>query len=159
MAEYVVGFMFKTNMKQVVLIKKKRPEWQNGKLNGVGGRVEPGENPYAAMAREFKEETCVYFDGWKFFCTLAAGSDKIYFAVASSGSAEEVSSPTEEEVFLIDVGSVEDGSICVGLPMPDPGFGEVSVAAAVHNLPWLVRMAIDSLANEVAYGVDEQRWL
>jgi len=157
MARYVVGFMFTTNMRRVVLIRKTRPEWQNGKLNGVGGKVEEHEETYAAMAREFREETSVQFDGWKFFCTLSAGNDEIYFAAGCSGSASEVKSPTEEPVFLIDVESVEHNRICVGLPMPDPGYGDVSVASAVHNLPWLVRMAIDSLVNEVKYGVSEQR--
>lgn len=157
MAKYVVGFMFKTNMRQVVLILKTKPEWQSNKLNGVGGKVEEHEEVYAAMAREFREETGVQFDGWKFFCTLLVGGDEVYMAAATSGSAEEVKSPTEESVFLIDVESIEQSRICVGKPMPDPGYGEISVASAVHNLPWLIRMAIDSLVNEVKYGVNEQR--
>ncbi len=157
MARYVVGFMFTTDMRQVVLIRKTRPEWQSGKLNGVGGKVEEHEETYAAMAREFREETGVQFDGWKFFCTLLTGHEEVCFATATSGSASEVKSPTEEPVFLIDVTTVEHDRICTGNPMPDPGYGGIAVAPAVHNLPWLIRMAIDSITNEFKYGVNEQR--
>ena len=55
MIAYVVGFLFYEE--KVVLIRKKRPAWQAGKLNGVGGHIEPGETPIEAMVREFKEET------------------------------------------------------------------------------------------------------
>ena len=34
--DYVVGFMFDLNYKDVVLIRKNRPVWQQNKLNGVG---------------------------------------------------------------------------------------------------------------------------
>lgn len=57
--DYVCGFMFSPTLTQVVLIEKKKPSWQKGLLNGVGGKVEPREEPSYAMAREFKEETGV----------------------------------------------------------------------------------------------------
>lgn len=56
---YVVGFMFDNSMKSVLLIQKNRPDWQAGKLNGIGGHIEPGEYPIDAMVREFREETDV----------------------------------------------------------------------------------------------------
>jgi hypothetical protein len=37
--EYVVGFAFDTDGR-VALIRKNRPEWQAGRLNGIGGHVE-----------------------------------------------------------------------------------------------------------------------
>lgn len=54
---YSVGFMFDRNREWVALIKKARPEWQKGLLNGIGGHIENGETPLEAMVREFKEET------------------------------------------------------------------------------------------------------
>lgn len=54
---YVVGFMFNSSLSQVVLIRKQKPAWQAGLLNGVGGKVEEGENCFDSMIREFKEET------------------------------------------------------------------------------------------------------
>ena len=55
-AKYVVGLMFSPNLEKVALIRKRRPTWQIGKLNGIGGHIEGDEAPGLAMAREFEEE-------------------------------------------------------------------------------------------------------
>lgn len=34
---YVVGFCFNSDLSQIILIEKNKPEWQKGYLNGVGG--------------------------------------------------------------------------------------------------------------------------
>lgn len=65
--EYVCGFMIATHgllsyrqsMGHVLLIEKRRPDFQCGLWNGVGGKVEPGEHIWDAMVREFREETGV----------------------------------------------------------------------------------------------------
>lgn len=66
---YVLGFAFSHTMRSVVLIEKLKPDWQAGKLNGVGGKIEPGENAYDAMAREFFEETgwAISYGDWHLF--------------------------------------------------------------------------------------------
>lgn len=61
---YVVGFLVDPSTDHVALIRKGRPEWQAGKLNGVGGHIEPGESPAAAMVREFGEETGAMVGRW-----------------------------------------------------------------------------------------------
>lgn len=70
---YVLGFLFMPDVPsrhnpflghEVVLIRKNRPDWQKGQLNGVGGRVEEGETPAEAMVREFSEETGHPYSGW-----------------------------------------------------------------------------------------------
>ena len=38
MTKYVVGFMFSPDKQFVALIRKNRPEWQAGKLNGIAGK-------------------------------------------------------------------------------------------------------------------------
>jgi 8-oxo-dGTP diphosphatase len=43
-------------MERVLLVKKARPTSQFGKLNGIGGKIEPGEDVYTAMEREAEEE-------------------------------------------------------------------------------------------------------
>lgn len=55
MKQYVLGFMF--NGPEVLLINKNRPEFQKGRKNGIGGKVEHLERPDDAMVREFREET------------------------------------------------------------------------------------------------------
>ena len=54
---YVVGFMFNIDRTRVALIRKQRPDWQRGRLNGIGGHIELDETAWQAMVREFREET------------------------------------------------------------------------------------------------------
>ena len=58
---YVLGFAFDRAGQgaRVALIRKDHPEWQAGRWNGVGGKIEEGESSGAAMEREFREETGV----------------------------------------------------------------------------------------------------
>jgi 8-oxo-dGTP diphosphatase len=66
MMEYVLGFRFRNtyvppDQGDVALILKSKPAWQAGKLNGIGGKVEPFDlSPIGAMTREFEEETGVH---------------------------------------------------------------------------------------------------
>lgn len=63
--------MFDPELKDVLLIRKRRPKWQAGYLNGLGGKVFK-EQAGAAMAREFLEESGIktLADDWNYFCTL-----------------------------------------------------------------------------------------
>jgi 8-oxo-dGTP diphosphatase len=63
--DYVCGFLFHPQHREVALVRKNKPEWQKGKLNGVGGKIEIGESPSAAMEREFLEEAGVRINRWK----------------------------------------------------------------------------------------------
>ena len=52
---YVLGFMFSPDMERILLMRKNRPEFQAGKFNGIGGKIEGTETPLQAMIREFEE--------------------------------------------------------------------------------------------------------
>ena len=41
---------------RVLLVKKNRPAWQNGRFNLIGGKIEVGETPEQEALRELKEE-------------------------------------------------------------------------------------------------------
>lgn len=69
-ARYVVGFMFNPAEDAVLLIRKTHPEWQAGKLNGIGGMIEDGEFPAEAMRRDFLEEVGIDHADWRQFCVL-----------------------------------------------------------------------------------------
>lgn len=71
-SKYVLAFAFTPDLKQVALIRKEKPAWQAGKINGIGGKVEPEEAWTTAMTREFKEETGVYVlqEQWLEFAVL-----------------------------------------------------------------------------------------
>lgn len=58
MKEYVlVHVKVEWHEPMVLLVLKKRPKWQEGRLNLVGGKVEEGETPQQAALRELKEES------------------------------------------------------------------------------------------------------
>ena len=38
--KYVAGFMFSEDRRLVALIRKSKPEWQKGKLNGIGEKAQ-----------------------------------------------------------------------------------------------------------------------
>lgn len=61
MTKYVLGFAFTQDYslnERVLLIRKTKPEWQKGKLNGIGGKIEKDDfTAHRAMSREFREET------------------------------------------------------------------------------------------------------
>jgi 8-oxo-dGTP pyrophosphatase MutT (NUDIX family) len=73
---YVVGFLFHSegllDDGDILLIRKARPAWQANSLNGVGGKVEPGETGLQAMAREFQEEAAYKeLIAWEPFATIS----------------------------------------------------------------------------------------
>src|SRR5688572_22991595 len=73
--EYVCGFLFSPDGSRVLLIRKRRPAWQAGKLNGLGGKIEPGETAIDAMRREFREEAGVDVAEWEHVLTLSGADD------------------------------------------------------------------------------------
>lgn len=86
--KYVVGFALCPGpgiAPRVVLIRKKRPEWQANKLNGVGGKIEEGESPVAAMVREFFEETSVVTQesNWRLLVKLTTAQSQVSVFVAN----------------------------------------------------------------------------
>ena len=68
---YVLGFAIQDG--KVLMIEKNRPDWQAGKLNGIGGKVEESDLcPLYAMVREFSEETGIETidSDWKYITAI-----------------------------------------------------------------------------------------
>jgi 8-oxo-dGTP pyrophosphatase MutT (NUDIX family) len=71
MMRYTLGFCFDQECKVVALIKKARPDWMRGKLNGIGGKVEAGEDHLSGHVREFGEETeGPAITRWALYCRI-----------------------------------------------------------------------------------------
>lgn len=124
MADYkhwVVGFLFK-NRSEVVLVLKNRPEFQKGKLNGPGGKIEEGETAESAMRREFKEETGADVRDWRAFALLKEEAGDVTFLV--SHGEYEVKTITDEPVAWYRVDDLKNQPV-----LPD--------------LHWLIPLALD----------------
>lgn len=128
MTKYVLGFMFDPLNKTVVLIRKKRPEWQAGLLNGVGGHIEPGELIDDAMVREFREETGVITapESWCCFCTMTGANWEVYCLRITTHSIGAVTT-TDEAIEVVAVNDVITGRV-----------------STIPNLKWLIPLALDN---------------
>lgn len=111
MTRMVCGFMFDQDRSAVVLLEKQRPAWQQGRYNGVGGKIEPGENQLDAMVREFKEETGVEtmpFQ-WSYFAVLAGRDFEVHFFYAANQTAFEQARTVEaEEIHKVQLVDLHD---------------------------------------------------
>ena len=54
--------VYLTNRRKVLLIRKSRGRLHEGKWIGLGGKLEPGEDPVSSAVREFKEESGLILD-------------------------------------------------------------------------------------------------
>lgn len=127
---YCLGFMFDSSFTRVALIRKNKPEWQKGKLNGIGGHIEE-ESPVDAMCREFMEETTYTgLIAWNEYAHLT-GCDFDVFCFACIGDLRKVQSKTDEAVEIVEVFSIH--------PLRNLDM--------IENLSWLVGLAVDCLMD------------
>lgn len=109
MTKYVLGFMFDPDREKILLIEKNHPEWQNGQLNGVGGKIEKNESTIIAMHREFKEETGIedFTIPWTLFCTMTVPKlAEVYCYKVFSDHVFDAISLTSEIIHLIDISDI-----------------------------------------------------
>ncbi len=102
MKKYTLGIAVTED--SLVLVKKNRPEWQAGKYNFVGGKVEEGESPIKCVVREFFEETGVKIpaNSWRSIGSLYRPRDfQVYMYVTAHKNVELVKTMTDEEIVLV----------------------------------------------------------
>ena len=51
-----LAFVFNTSLNKVLLMRKQKPTFHTGLLNGLGGKLEKGESHLDCVVREIKEE-------------------------------------------------------------------------------------------------------
>ncbi len=127
MTNYVLGFLFRDSRTSVVLIRKRKPKWQDGLLNGIGGKIEVGESPYEAMVREFREECGVDTSksGWREYAEMSGDDFKVFCLKACDSDAWR-------QVGTVEVEKVE-------CHHPDL----LNQQDCVSNLLWLIELALD----------------
>lgn len=144
--DYVCGYMVSPDRNVVALIWKKRPDWQHGKLNGIGGKKEPEDAVLLeTMRREFEEETGVWTAGvdWDLFaitygpCTNDKDDFRVYYFRAFSDKIKEVTSKTDEQVIVLPI-------------------NQVSSYPQVNHNRWLLPMVLDC-PKGVVYHIHEQQ--
>lgn len=128
--KYVLVFAF-NHVNDLLLIQKNRPEWQAGRLNGIGGKVEPGENFLDAAVREFKEEANVDLNPRylaPFLKMEGEGMELMAYTIILTCEDffdKAVPMTDEKLVYMKDAGSMR-------FPLPH-----------VPNLKWIIPLAID----------------
>ena len=102
---YVRGFLFSPDRSHVVLVRKNRPTWQAGLLNGLGGKVEAAEAAGRAMAREFYEESGVLIpvSSWNEFAVLEGPDFDVTFFRAFDDAWSRCRTMETEEVGALPV--------------------------------------------------------
>ena len=123
---------------KVLLILKKRPEWQKGRFNGVGGHVEHDEAPRNAMAREFEEETGITVEAerWTLFCVLHGEWGTVWFYRTHPLDTDSMPRSTTDERLMWSVLTDLDRTI--------------------HNLRWLIPMAHSEQEHDWPFSVWER---
>jgi ADP-ribose pyrophosphatase len=112
MLEYTVSLAIDSEC--VALVKKKKPEWQLGKFNGIGGHVENNETIERANIREFYEETAYASSkfSWKHFATFQNDvinpNIKVHFFVSNNIKLNELSKENDrgEKIELISISQI-----------------------------------------------------
>jgi 8-oxo-dGTP diphosphatase len=144
---YVTGFMFGVDAyeNQVALILKQKPAWMKGFWNGIGGKIEDGEDPWGAMAREFAEETSVHttFKDWELCVVMkgnceGGGTFTNYCFRSFSPRVNLVKTVEAEEVARHDISLMGES----GYPIE-----------AWNNLWWLVPMLSDRKKEHIIYPI------
>lgn len=140
MKTYCLGFIFDHYKNRVILIEKTKPDWQVGKINGVGGSVEEGETPRMAMAREAKEETNIgtFESDWIPIGTMEAPPDWVVHVFVTKIHRSRFS----PHAIYVDEGRVDN----------------YPISSLPHNLlaslRWLIPIALDHLM----YSPDADRY-
>jgi 8-oxo-dGTP diphosphatase len=129
MKQYVVGLMFRRDLTEVALIWKKRPDWQRGKLNGPGGKIEEGELPIDAVVREFREETGFDQERWDQFCRIMWDGGFVSYYTCCNDNAS-LTTTTDEEIDWVKVSDLPS------LPMIPDMRWVVPLAIAYHLRPF-----------------------
>lgn len=126
MVEYVAGFLFSECQKYVAMVRKNKPEWQKGKLNGIGGKIEAGETPHEAMVREFREETGILIPAWDNTAIINGNGWTVYFFHQFDNNIWGTSTIEDEEIVIHHVDDILLGTVDY-----------------IKNIPVLLTLALD----------------
>ena len=131
---YCLGFAFNGySCDEVALIRKLKPNWQKNQLNGIGGKVEKGEDPIDAMRREWQEETGDTLKrDWQMFLLLNGPTYSIHCYRDFMGEIAPLHDHFNGDEVI---------TICSARLLP---------ASCIPNLRWIVPLAADMSVKTVS---------
>jgi 8-oxo-dGTP diphosphatase len=129
MKKFTVGFLFDEDLKNVLLMHKDRPDWQVGKINGIGGKFDIGEESLDCIVREVKEESDLDTDKDKWVFLGNMYTDMVHLDIYAYvyGDLSHAKTMTTEKVEAFPVSNLPSNIL--------------------SNLRWLIPMAVDKLEN------------
>ncbi len=127
---FVLALLYSVDHRQVVLMRRTRPVWQAGRVNGLGGRLMPGETAATAARREVREECGVDVAEWREVLVWEDAEYVMHVMRGESEQAREARTMEDQEVFLADVHALPHN--------------------VIDNLRWLVPLALDA---DVAFPI------
>jgi 8-oxo-dGTP pyrophosphatase MutT (NUDIX family) len=133
---YVNGFMINPETEEVLLIRKNRPDFQAGKWNGIGGKIEPNESRNAAMVREFREETGVETNtsDWEHCLSLEGRDFAVHFYRCFVSHFPDYHTTTDELVKLAQLDWIHARA-----PYPDyKPFPQPYIFPTLDNMKWIL---------------------
>lgn len=119
MRGYTVGFVMSSDLSEVLLMRKNRPTWQKGLLNGVGGRREFDESYTGCMMREFREETGVETcpEDWRLIGRLYFPEAELaVYASMSQLAFMHARTTTDEELVRVKLSELGDHPVVDNVP-------------------------------------------
>lgn len=131
MQYYTLGFIFDSSLKNVLLVHKKKPAWQKGKINGIGGSLRKNESMKTGIRRETFEESGLTIPArnWKYVATIIDSPPATIYVLTTvyNGDTSDAKTITNEKVqwFTID-------------KLPN---------TIISNLTWLIPLCLDKLKN------------
>lgn len=117
--QYVLGLAFSEDKQSIVLIRKNRPSFLAGLLNGVGGHIELGESAIQAMQREFKEETNIdtNIEQWQSSTTEYFNDYTLHWFTTqlSEKQLTQLTSLTDESVAIYNIATLNSSELAPDL--------------------------------------------
>lgn len=138
--KYVVGFAFYED--DILLIRKERPSWQKGYLNGIGGKIEDDDITINhSMSREFEEETGVKTDPYQWKKLVEISNSEFILHVFTSFNTDftEAKSMTDENIIRMNLNDF----------FTKVYSNEIKI---IDNLLWIIPMALDVHINKNGFN-------
>ncbi len=149
MKKYVAGLAFSNDENYIALIIKKKPDFQKGKLNSIGGKIEEfdsiktknlKERSLNAMVREFQEETGVLIsnDKWELFLTMGSEIGKV-----SNKNTQQYNEAWSVDFWRTFTDDIFNCKTTTDEEVKILSITQVLCSNTIDNLKWLILLALD----------------